>query len=227
MKQKAFKKEGEVVIFADARETNTKVVEILKKMCTVRESVMPVADYLLSERVGVERKASRDFLKSIIDGRLFKQMADLKDNFDRPILIIEGDDLFDEEILHPNAVRGAIISVAVEFAIPIIWTKNGKETAEMLLTTAKREQLKLKKSISIRTKKRMLSENQQQEFLIAGLPGVSTMTSQRLLKHFKNPEKVFAASEEKLQKVDGIGKIMAKNIKKILQKKYEKSILDD
>ena len=225
--QKAFKKEDEVVIFADARELNSKVIEILKKKCIVRESSLPVADYLLSERVGVERKASRDFLKSIIDGRLFKQLANLKDNYDKPLLIIEGNNLLDEGMLHPNAVRGAITSVAIEFSIPIIWTKNPGETAEMLFTIARREQIKLNKSVSIRTKRRFLSENQQQEFLISGLSGVSTVTAKRLLKHFKTPERVFSASEKELQDVEGIGKVMAKNIKKVLQKKYEKSALED
>ena len=189
--------------------------------------MLPVADYLLSERVGVERKTSRDFLKSIIDGRLFKQLANLKDNYDKPLLIIEGNNLLDEKMLHPNAVRGAITSVAVEFSVPIIWTKNPGETADMLFTIARREQIKLNKSVSIRTKRRFLSENQQQEFLISGLSGVSTVTAKRLLKHFKTPERVFSASEKELQDVEGIGKVMAKNIKKVLQKKYEKSVLED
>jgi Fanconi anemia group M protein len=69
--------------------------------------------------------------------------------------------------------------------------------------------------------------NDFQEFLVAGLPNVNTKTAKSLLKHFRTPEKIFAASEAKLQEVDGLGPKTAKNIRKILSKRYEKSILED
>jgi len=60
-----------------------------------------------------------------------------------------------------------------------------------------------------------------QEEIVAILPGVSTVISKRLLKHFVSVEKVFKAKDEKLQKVKGIGKKLSKRIRKILTEKYE------
>ena len=66
-----------------------------------------------------------------------------------------------------------------------------------------------------------------QEYILSGLPGISNEKSKALLKRFGTPEKIFTATEKELQSVDGIGKKLAKDIKKVLTKKYEKSILED
>lgn len=215
-----------IVILADNREINSKVVAILEKKCSLRKMQLDT-DYLLSKDVACERKTSEDFLQSIVDGRLFKQLKSLKDLYPCPILIIEGENLLDSKRnIHPNAIRGAIASIATEFSIPMIWTRNQLETAEMLYMIAKREQSEMKKSISIRTKKKFKSMNQMQEFLIAGLPKISTKTAKKLLKHFGTPEMVFKATETELMEVPGIGKKLAKKIRDIITKNYEKSILE-
>lgn len=226
--QNIFKIDESIVIYADTREISSKVTDILKRKCELREKKLEVADYLLSNRVAAERKTTSDFLQSIIDGRLFKQLAELKNNFDSPILIIEGTALFNNDRkIHENAVRGALASIAIDFRIPILWAESQHETAELLFAVAKREQLIQKNTIAIRGKKKMRSDNEQQRFIVAGLPGISTVTAEKLLKHFKTPEAIFCAPETELQKIEGIGKDMSRKIKYILTKKYEKSILDD
>jgi len=224
--QKAFKNEKDVVIYADVGEMTTKVAAILENRCKLRSIRLHTGDYVLSKRIVVERKVSGDFLQSIVDGRLFRQISEMR-KYEKPLIIIEGNHIMNNERgIHPNAIRGAIASIATEFSMPIIWTQSQLETAEMLLTLAKREQLGKKASLAVRTKKRVRSANEMQEFLVSGLPKISTMTAKKLLKHFGTPERVFAASESELTKVDGIGKIMAKKIRRILIKKYEKSILE-
>lgn len=217
-----------VVIYCDNREMKSKVYPILKNRCTIQEKSLDVGDYLLSERTGAERKSARDFIQSITDGRLFSQLAAMKSTFECPLLVIEGEGLFDTPIkMHPNAIRGALASVAVEFAVPIIWTKNALETAEMLFAIAKREQIHLKKDVAIRGKRRMRSMNEQQEFFLSGLPKISSLTAKKLLKRFGTPRGVFNATESELQEVEGIGKELSAKILKVLTSKYEKSILED
>lgn len=225
--QEAFKNTNDIVIYADNRELNSNVANILRKRCVVREKQLAAGDYLLSRSVAAERKTTSDFLQSMIDGRLFDQLSRIKESFESVILIIEGETLFDERKIHPNAIRGALASITVDMAVPIIWTATPLETAEMLFAIAKREQGEKKKGISLRGKKKFRSMNQQQEFLICGLPEIGALSAKNLLKHFGAPEKVFAASEQELQQVEGIGKAMAKKIRKILARKYEKSILED
>lgn len=217
-----------IVIYADTREAATKVVAILKNRCELRERQLVTGDYVLSKHIAAERKAADDFLQSIVDGRLFAQLSELKKSFRTPILIIEGESLFDNgRKIHPNAIRGAIASIATEFGIPMIWTRSQLETAEILYIIAKREQVTRKKHIAIRTKKRFRSSNQMQEFLLSGIPKISTQTAKKLLKHFGTPERIFTASESELMKVEGIGEKLAKRIRLLLTKRYEKSILED
>ncbi len=220
--------EEKIVIYADKREANSRILDILRHRCDLREKQLPVGDYLLSKKVCVERKTAGDFISSIIDGRLFRQLGELKQNFRSPLIILEGNGLFNgERKIHPNAIRGALSSVSLDYGIPIIKTENNLETAEMLLAIAKREQLDRRKSIAVRGKKKARSMNQRQEILIAGLPQINTQTSKKLLKHFGSPEKIFAARYDELQKIDGVGPKTAKRIRLVLSKKYEKSILED
>ncbi len=227
MIQRAFKKGLNIVIYADHRELGSKVAMILKKHCDLREQQLEVADYILSDRVACERKTARDFVTSIMDQRLFSQLSNMK-QFPSPLLLLEGDEVFDTGInMHPNAIRGALASIIVDYSIPIIWTKTPLESAQMLYTIAKREQMQEKRSIAIRGKRPTKSENQEQEFLVSGLPGISSIKAKNILKYFGTPEKLFAANEKQLQQVEGIGEGMAKRIRKLLTKKYEKSILED
>ncbi len=227
MAQQVSGKENGIVIYADTREMDTKVAAILSRRCELIERCLDVADYLLSDGVACERKTCDDFLQSVVDGRLFSQMAGMKDSFESPFLVIEGGTLFGRREIHDNAIRGALASVAVDYRMPILWTENQLETAEMLLAVARREQVDMKRSVSIRGKRRARSMNEQQEFLLAGLPKISTLKARSLLKHFGTPQKVFSATEQELRQADGIGEELSRKIREILTKKYEKSILDD
>lgn len=226
MIQKAFKDGDKVVIYADHRELGSRTASILRKHCNLREKQLEVADYLLSERVACERKTAKDFVTSIMDQRLFSQLSNMK-QFPSPLLLIEGEGLFDTGInMHPNAIRGALASITVDYAVPIIWTRTPLESAQMLYAIAKREQLQEKRSVAVRGKRQMRSTNQMQEFLISGMPGVSTVKAKNLLKRFGTPERIFAASERQLQEAEGVGKELARRIRELLTKKYEKSILE-
>lgn len=219
--QTTLKPKDKILIFADNREFKSKVVkELARKDCIVKPKQLEVGDYILSEVVCVERKTALDFLSSVFDQRIFNQLQNLKNNFEKPILLIEGQDLYSQRDVHPNSVRGALASIAIDYSIPILWAKNQRDTAGILYWIAKREQIKEKRSISIRGEKKPLTLGEKQEFLVAGLPKVNTKIAKRLLKEFKSPEKVFTTSKEKLKEVQGIGEKLAEKIKKILKEKY-------
>jgi ERCC4-type nuclease len=184
--------------------------------------MLAVGDFILSDRVVVERKTTSDFLSSVIDGRLFKQLGELKHNFEKPILFIEGEEMNEEKRIHVNALRGALASIALDYAIPILWTRNVKETAGLIYWIARREQLDEKRTVAIRGSKKMRSVKEAQEFLVAGLPGISTVRAKEILKHFGSPLKFFLAEEKEVVKVKKLGKKTAEKIKKILEKGYRK-----
>ncbi|MEM7827020.1 MAG: ERCC4 domain-containing protein [Candidatus Aenigmatarchaeota archaeon] len=207
-------------IIYDSREGKSLVIQNLKERCILDESLLAAGDFILSDRVCCERKTTHDFVNSITDRRLFEQIVKIKRNFVLPILLIEGNELYDNNI-NPDAIRGALASVAVDLRVPILWTRTPKETADMLYTIAKHEQFKEKRAIRIRGDKKPKTIRQQQEYLVGALPGIDFVKSRNLLKHFKCPEFLFTASEKELKKVDGIGKVLARRIREIVETEYE------
>ena len=175
-------------------------------------------DYILSDRVIVERKTTEDFESSIIDKRLFKQLKDLK-KYERPILIIEGDNYFR---LSEKIVNGAVISIMLDFNIPVMFSKDAEETANILVKMAEREQLKNKRTMAIRTGKKPMSLKERQRFIVESFPDVGALTAENLLMKFGTIENIVNASEDELMEVEGVGKITAKKIKAVLTEKYEK-----
>ena len=53
---------------------------------------LALVDYLLSNRVAVEFKTKIDFVGSIIDKRIFRQAKALKENFEKPLIILQGEE---------------------------------------------------------------------------------------------------------------------------------------
>jgi ERCC4-type nuclease len=207
-------------IIADKREFNSSVVRQLASREVIIESVqLDVGDYLISERIGVERKEVDDFLASLMDGRLFQQAKALTRAYQAPLMILEGEGLVGRRNISPDAIYGALASLTTDFGLTILSSKNETETANILLALAKRE-LAEGKTPGIRGEKGTMLLQERQQFIIEGLPGVSGILAQRLLAHFGSVKAVLEASEEELQKVKGIGKGIAKSIREAVDSKY-------
>jgi len=222
LKRAATAQKPKVLIFADSRELSSGVIKGLENYdCIVRQKTLAVGDYLLSDRVCVERKTADDFVASITDKRLFSQLINLKNGFERPVLLIEGPDIYGR--LTPNAIQGALASIALDFQIPIIWSRSAEETAGIVYWLARREQFDDKREVSIRGDKKAETTGEKQEYLVSGLPGISITRAKQLLKHFKTPAAVFAATAEELAAAEGVGPVTAKNIRNILDEEYRHS----
>lgn len=214
------KKEELPVVFADTREGNSKIIRHLSEMeIDVKVQAMAVGDYQVSDEVVIERKTAKDFVDSIVDKRLFKQARSLMEEFKRPLIILEGDDLYNG-MINPNAIRGSIASIALDFGISIIPTRNAQDTAAMIKRIAIREQSGEKTPIQIRTDKKPVNLWEQQLFIIESLPNIGPVNAKNLLEHFGTVANIINASESQLQEVEGIGKKTATNIRKVVDSKY-------
>lgn len=208
------------VVYADSREGNSKVLRDLDTIgVDVKIQTMAVADYQITEDVAIERKTAKDFVDSIVDKRLFKQARMMQEEFKKPILILEGDDFY-SGFINPDAIRGSIASIALDFGITIIPTRNSEDTAAMIKRMAIREQKGEKRSVSVRTEKKPQNLWEQQLFIIESLPNIGPVNAKNLLTHFGSIEEIMNASESKLQEVEGIGKKISENIRKVIESKY-------
>jgi len=207
-------------IIADYREKGSNVLKELLDKTNLQLEKLQVGDFLLSSRVAVEYKTVPDFVDSIIDGRLLSQLKELR-KYDRPIIIIEGtEDIYSMRKIHPNSIRGMIATITISYGVPIIQTKNGKDTAEYLISIAKREQAEEKNDIQHHYKKPE-TVKEQQEYFISALPNIGMGGARPLLKHFKSVKNIVNASEKELQDVDLIGPKKSKSLKEIFDKEWE------
>jgi len=217
------KKKGEetVFVFADHRESGSGVLKELSNLdVDLRMRQLDVADFQVSERVGVERKTVEDFLQSLVDGRLLKQARALVSVFEKPIMIIEGESLYGLRNVHENAIRGVLASLGIDFGVLLLYSKDCKDTAAFINTLARREQLDLRKDVPLRSGKRPVSLREQQQLVIEALPNVGPGLAKRLLEKFGSVEKVIRASETKLEKIEKIGEKKAAEIRKVVTEKY-------
>ena len=209
---------GEIIplIYADSREQSSKVLRELDRLkVDIEVKNLAVGDYQISDDVGIERKTAKDFAISIMDKRLYKQARELSENFRKPVIILEGEELY-SSLIHPNAIRGALASLAVDFGIPIIPSRSKEDTAAMIQRLAIREQVHERPEIQIRTDKKPLTLYEQQLYIVESLPNVGPVTAKKLLEQFGSVEEVISASESELKKVEGIGDKIAKNIKEVV-----------
>ncbi|AMK16341.1 DEAD/DEAH box helicase [Methanobrevibacter olleyae] len=210
----------ELVVYVDSREGNSKVIRALDTIgVKVKINTMSVADYQVSEEVAIERKTAKDFVDSIVDKRLFKQARMMMEEFKKPIIILEGDDFY-SGFINPNAIRGAMTSIVLDYGISIIPTRTAEDTAAMIKRIAVREQKGEKRSIQIRTEKKPQNLWEQQLFIIESLPNIGPVNAKNLLEHFGSVKAVLEADEKQLQEVNGIGKKTAKNIREVIEGKY-------
>jgi len=212
-----------VTIYADYREKSTGTVKALIGLGVgIKLEMLQSADYLLSSRVGIELKTAEDFAASIIDGRLLEQLKTLRRNFERPLLIIQGGEhLYSVRNIHPNAIRGMLGTIALSYNIPILHTKDEKDTAALLLTLAKREQEQHSRKFSPHADRKPMTLKEQQEYLVSALPSVGPALARELLKHFKTAKHVITATPDELKTVPGVGDKIAQAIQYVAHKEYE------
>lgn len=213
--------EASALVAVDPRERS--LARMLESMGVgVTLKVLEVGDYVISDRVAIERKTANDFIDSLIDpGRnLFGQVRDLARTYDRPILILEGRDLYARQV-HPNAIRGALASIAVDFGVSIIPTEDEEETVSVIAAIARREQQARGGAPQAHGKKTHRTLKEQQEYLVSSIPGVGNAVAKNLLRHFGSVERVFAATEEELKEVELVGPKTAERIRELVGGEYK------
>jgi ERCC4-related helicase len=216
-----FEKTG-IRILVDSREMRSEVVKLLREFgANLEIKNLEIADYVLSDRVAVERKTVDDFVDSLISDRLFQQLLKLK-TYPRPLIVLEGENIY-RRAVHPNAIRGAIATIVTDFGIPMIFTKDEKETAEFIFAIARREQEEKKREVVEHFGKTKRTLKEEQEYVVSALSGVGSVIAKNLLEHFQTIERIATASEKELMEVPKVGEKTAKRIRLLMTTPYSEA----
>lgn len=207
------------MIVVDHREREL-VRELYRRKIKFDVKQLLIADIIIGD-IGIERKTQQDFINSIIDKRMIQQLIVLKENFNAPLLVIEGEDnIYSLRNMHPNAIRGMLASIALDYQIPIIYTRGLNDTCSLIETIIKRME-KGKVHISLLKKRKPMTLKERQELVIESFPGIGPTLSKSLLKEFKSVKKIVNAGEKRLQKVEKLGPKKSSEIKRVIEEEYK------
>lgn len=180
---------------------------------SIRTAVLGSGDYAMGRILGIERKTGEDFARSLVDGRLFRQMGPLRQRYRRPLLLVEaladGSDVLG--VPWP-ALRGALVSVSVAFGVPVLRSASPEETAELIATAARQ----LREPVSIpyvRPGYRPKGWRRRALYILQGLPRVGPRRAAALLAAFGSVEAAAAADAVALARVTGVGRGVATSIR--------------
>jgi len=198
-----------VEVKVDDRERRSPVIpELIRLGLRPVFERLEVGDYVIGGIYGVERKSSEDFVNSIIDKRLFEQARLLREAYEKPLIVVEGD--LELTVagrgVRINQVLGALLALA-EMKVPAVQVSSPERTALLIYLLSR----KLEKDSEYLTpvKKRVVRKDFGsvpivQLNLLATLPGISSTTAKRLLEHFRTPRRFFLASPAELRRA-GLG----------------------
>lgn len=176
--------------------------------------------YILSKRLAVERRTPSGFLIGIMDKTLFSNAIYLREHFRLPVLIVEGQINYEYRGFDPRAVRGALSSMMLEYALNVLCTQDAEETVELVAMMARQEQLGIPE-ISLVPKRTASSFPDMQRRVVEMLPGCGRVMARDLLQHFGSIERIVQASVADLREVRGIGTRKAEQMQKVLTAEYE------
>jgi len=107
-----------------------------------------------------------------------------------------------------------LLSVLLEYKVPIVFTLNEQDTAKYISVLAKKRK---KPEQSIRVTKILLSDKEKLQFIIEGFQNIGPIASKKLLKRFKTLKNLANTSEEELKNI--IGK-KGEEVFRLFNKKY-------
>jgi DNA excision repair protein ERCC-4 len=209
-------------VVADERERASGVPEELSRHnVRVYFSRLPVADYVLSPEVAVERKSVRDLVSSVYDSRLFYQAARISAAYAKPYLLVEGDS---KEVVklakNMKSFYGAIANVTLAYGLRLLYTANTAETAMAIAELLNHARAKPLARMPSELPPKAKSVPQQQLYVVSSMPGVGRKLAEKLLQKYGTPRRVMSLTAGELALTQGIGWKRAEKIKELLDTKY-------
>lgn len=222
-------------IILDDRERASNLHLAIKKRLGVLPRIerLQVGDVLIRGRMLVERKTCTDFEASVVDGRLFRQLAELREQPFEPLMILEG--RRDPEIEHrlsEPVFRATILTIQLQWRIPILFSESVDETAAWIGALAERstggEAAPDWRGVSpmgrrvnprgpARPRRRKIAPGQKLESqtlaMLCQIDGLGKTKARALLDEFGSVSAVVAADHESLARVEGIGSRLAARIR--------------
>jgi Fanconi anemia group M protein len=177
----------------------------------IRIKRLAQGDYAIGDRILIERKTTRDFVDTLINRDLLGQVKTMADSVPRPVVIIEGSDLYVQRDIHPNAIKGVLAALTIDMGVSLLYTRDEQDTAQMLYVLARREDSE-RGERKVHPHKSHRSLRDEQEYIISAFPDIGMKNARLLLSHFGSVLAITNANLVDLQSIKGIGEKTAQKI---------------
>ncbi|XP_064600468.1 Fanconi anemia group M protein-like [Liolophura sinensis] len=215
--------EKKIVILVDSREITggQEVVSCLRVSHQFNVAVRQLSgcDYILSNRLGVERKLWADFANGSHRAKLQERVQEMCTLFDRPCLIIERDKTKpgEEKVARPQ-VRTKYVDTTLAWlaksSVQIFFTESQEESAGLLTDLCKLEE---RKGMAIRANLDLNPYQQQWLNFFTNLPRISYINALNLCHGFKNLTELCNSSIRAIQTKGQLSESKAKAVRDMLQ----------
>ncbi len=209
-------------LLVDDREPD----EMIQRLRTVRNLIVDTGpwetgDYIVPDKLMIERKTAKDFATSIIDKRLFSQTERMASSGMRGVLLIEGN-IYQQTNMSLVSITGALSFLAAIQGLSVISTLSLEHTAHMIVKLTRHATEGLGYEIDLRGAgpKDPLGAA---VFVLQGIPGISAMVARELLKTFGSIANIANATLDSIRAVPGIGPVRAKAIFETLQSQFSEN----
>jgi ERCC4-type nuclease len=206
----------EIVVDSNEAAMEPKIIKALQNDgIPVKTQKLPAGDYFISPFI-FERKTSSDFIRSIRDGALWRELDGIKRmEFLNPILLVEGS--FVKALKFSKfsikSIYGALWSVATSWKTQIIATSNQFHTAVLFSVVYKNLLIsKEKKIYPIKYKPKSTTLDEKIRAVVEGYPDVGPILALNILNYFDNIKNFVNADKDELVRVKGIGVKLAGEI---------------
>lgn len=202
-------------IIVDDREKSTKLMDALSARGDVvlRVERLPLGDYLIDNKLLIERKTIMDLVVSIKDGRLFSQACRLVESDYLAAVLLEGTGAdFKQTGMRREAVQGALVTLTLYLGLPVLRSRDANESARIMFYAARQGRAIVQDTLQ-RRGRRAKGKRTVQSKILQGLPLVGPQRAKQLLDHFGCVERTLTAGVDELQQVEGIGKNIAETLR--------------
>lgn len=215
-------------ICVDYREQKkiSKFKDYIEKRCKIITGVEVVTAasgdiYTPDGMIGIERKGT-DYISSLYNGQLDKQLKELQDNFDYAFLFIEYNGIKDmiakNTGVNPGVVVGSIASVLARHRVSVVFVGDLYISMTCKLIEKFYDSKTPVKNINYTPIRRGATVKEVKLDIVSRIPKVGAVKGNKLLEKFDNSiYKIANATTDELMEVKGIGKLLAKQIKEVLK----------
>jgi len=172
--------------------------------------------------VGIERKSKADFIASICEGKLKKQLYELNQNYQYAFLLVENyegimDCILKNPNIHPNVIKGVTTSSVARNRVPLYFVGNFYNSFVLEMINKFYDGSVEKYAQEYTPVRRAVTKKEEKLNIMIGINNIGRTEGEKLLQSFDDSIfNIACASIKELTEVERIGKKKAEHIKEIL-----------